>query len=489
MVEANGREYRIWIQADTGYDIGITASKPITANARTSLTWSSSAALCDVTAARGLCQGRIAMTPSGPKVADPFGSLDGVKAAADRTVTVNGWAIDPDTNDPIAVHVYLDGAYAAAVSANQSRPDVGSAVPGYGDLHGYRTVLSGVTPGAHQVCTYAINVGPYGTTNPQLGCASVTVPGDPFGNLESATPVPAGARVTGWAIDPDTSAPLDVHVYVDGTWAGAVTASAQRGDIAAVYPWAGAAHGYDTVVPSAGGSHQVCAYGINVGPTGTQNVKLGCATVVVDGSPLGSLDAAVATAGGVSVRGWAFDPDTSAATVQVRIDGGAPVAVPTTVTRSDVGAVFPGRGDSHGFEALVPAAPGTRQVCASVPNEGSTGTTLSLGCRTITVLGGVPFGNVDAVTRGAGTARIEGWSIDPDITGPVQVHVYVNGAWAGAASADALRSDVGFAYPGYGIGHGIDLTVAVPAGTADVCVYAIDVVSARANPLLGCRRV
>ena len=115
-----------------------------------------------------------------------------------------------------------------------------------------------------------------------------------------------------------------MHVYVDGTWAGAVTASAPRGDIAAVYPWAGAAHGYDTVVPSAGGSHQVCAYGINVGPTGTQNVKLGCATVVVDGSPLGSLDAAVATAGGVSVRGWAFDPDTSAATVQVRIDGGAP---------------------------------------------------------------------------------------------------------------------------------------------------------------------
>ena len=101
----------------------------------------------------------------------------------------------------------------------------------------------------------------------------------------------------------------------------------------------------------------------------------------------------------------------------------------------------------------------------------------------------MPFGNVDAVTRGAGTARIEGWSIDPDTIGPVQVHVYVNGTWAGSANADALRSDVGFAYPGYGIAHGIDLTVAVPVGAADVCVYAIDVVSARANPLLGCRRV
>ena len=67
--------------------------------------------------------------------------------------------------------------------------------------------------------------------------------------------------------------------------------------------------------------------------------------------------------------------------------------------------------------------------------------------------------------------------------------MYVNGGWAGATTADALRADVGAVYPVYGNGHGIDVTVGVPAGPADVCVYAIDAVPGRPNPLLGCRRV
>ena len=310
VVESGGKEFRVWISADTGYDIGITASKPITANARTAVVWQRTATLCDVTAGRGACTGRIAQTPSGPRMADPFGSLDSVVPSPDRRITASGWAIDPDTNDPLDVHVYIDGAFATVVRADQSRPDVAAVVPGYGDAHGYSAVVAGVTPGVHQVCTYAINAGPYGTTNPQLGCASVTVPGDPFGSMESAVATPGGARVVGWAIDPDTTAPVAVHVYVDGQWAGATSAAVARPDVATVYPWAGAGHGYDVTLPTAGGSHQVCTYAINTGATGTQNPRLGCATVVVDGSPLGSFDAAVATAGGVEVGGWAFDPDT-----------------------------------------------------------------------------------------------------------------------------------------------------------------------------------
>ena len=36
----NGREYRHWLIVDTGYDLEISASKPLTANARNSLVWS-----------------------------------------------------------------------------------------------------------------------------------------------------------------------------------------------------------------------------------------------------------------------------------------------------------------------------------------------------------------------------------------------------------------------------------------------------------------
>ena len=330
VVEANGREYRIWLPADTGYDIGITASKPITANARTSLTWSSSAALCDVTAARGLCQGRIAVTPSGPKVADPFGSLDGATAAADRTVTRPRVGHRPrhqrpDRRPRLPRRQLRRGRDARTRPA----PTWPLPCPATATCHGYRSVLSGVTPGAHQVCSYAINVGPYGTTNPQLGCVPVTVTGNPFGNLESASRGAGGpghrmghrprhlrparrARLRRRHLWPAPSPPPPA-----GRHRGACTRGPEPPT--ATTP----------SCPSAGGSHQVCAYGINVGPTGTQNVKLGCATVVVNGSPLGSLDAVGGDRRGVSVSGWAFDPDTSAATVQVRIDGGAPVAVPT----------------------------------------------------------------------------------------------------------------------------------------------------------------
>ena len=52
---ANGKEYRVWLRDDTGYGVTVNANKPVTANARTSLTWIQGDALCDLTANRGLC--------------------------------------------------------------------------------------------------------------------------------------------------------------------------------------------------------------------------------------------------------------------------------------------------------------------------------------------------------------------------------------------------------------------------------------------------
>lgn len=55
--DAGGREYRYWLRADTGYSQTIEADKPITANARTSLTWRNLDNLCDNTMNRGACGG------------------------------------------------------------------------------------------------------------------------------------------------------------------------------------------------------------------------------------------------------------------------------------------------------------------------------------------------------------------------------------------------------------------------------------------------
>ena len=56
-------------------------------------------------------------------------------------------------------------------------------------------------------------------------------PHDPFGNVERVIPVPGGVRLVGWAIDPDTSAPLYLWVTVDdaGGTVQAMNHLAERG--------------------------------------------------------------------------------------------------------------------------------------------------------------------------------------------------------------------------------------------------------------------
>ena len=69
---ANGREYRTWLATDTGYDATVTASKPVTSNARTSLTWQlDGPALCDATAGIGACGGWAAWSSLAPESSAP----------------------------------------------------------------------------------------------------------------------------------------------------------------------------------------------------------------------------------------------------------------------------------------------------------------------------------------------------------------------------------------------------------------------------------
>ena len=218
---------------------------------------------------------RSVTVPTGP----PFGSLDVVTTGV-GSVTVRGWAIDPDTISPITVHVYVDGG-AVALMANGNRPDVGQAYPSYGSNHGYSATL-GAAGGTHTVCVYGINVG--GGTNTQLGCRSVAVPsGSPFGSLDSVQRNLDGSiSVSGWSIDPDTTTSINVLAYVAA--AGypltgvQATANLSRPDVGAAFPQYGAAHGYTTTVGSFTPSGvSVCVYGVNVG-LGSTSV-LGCRVV------------------------------------------------------------------------------------------------------------------------------------------------------------------------------------------------------------------
>ena len=88
--------------------------------------------------ARAYADGPLRMTtsPSPLYGVNPFGSLDAVTAKVGNAA-IRGWAIDPNTANPIDVHVYVDGKPFQVLTADDNRPDIGTRYPGYGADHGY----------------------------------------------------------------------------------------------------------------------------------------------------------------------------------------------------------------------------------------------------------------------------------------------------------------------------------------------------------------
>jgi SpoIID/LytB domain protein len=308
----------------------------------------------------------------------PGGSVDGIAVQPGGATTVYGWALDPNTNDAIAVHVYVDGVFTAARDAGDPRSDIAAAYPGYGSGHGFNIPVT-LTPGPHSICTYVLNVGP--GQNQLLGCRFVTVPtGNPVGVIDTIGVGPDGAlALAGWAFDPDSAAPISVHVYVDGAFAGAATADGARPDIATAFPGYGAAHGYSIGLTTTPGVHSVCLYGINVGAG--VNSLLTCRTLTVPtGSPTGTIDTATLTNGSLRVAGWAIDPDTAESiAVHVYADGRVVGGVLASRPRADVAAVLPGYGSDHGFDVTFAAPASTQQVCVYGINVGA-GTNSLIRC-------------------------------------------------------------------------------------------------------------
>ena len=323
---------------------------------------------------------------------EPVGSLDSVGNATDAIV-VRGWALNPYATAAISVHVYVDGRWGAATTADLSRPDVGTAF-GLGDDHGFAlTIPAGSGP--HSVCAYAID--PNGGANPLLCCRTVTVMNRaPIGAIDGVETSSGAITVRGWALDPDTTAQIVVNFYVDG-YSGRIagglgggidpnattTASLWRSDVGVAYGL-GNNHGYDLIMAARAGVHKVCAYGIDAND-GT-NLLLACRTVTVTNrAPIGTVDDVETSDGAISVRGWALDPDdpTDFLTVAFYVDGNWGGDIGAYLSRPDVGAAL-GMGANHGYIKIIPASAGSHTVCAyGIDSVGGSNPLLS--CRTVTV--------------------------------------------------------------------------------------------------------
>jgi hypothetical protein len=320
---------------------------------------------------------RTISTPTG----SPFGNLESASLAPDRSLTLTGWTVDPDTPNPTSVHVYVNGAWGGAYAADSSRADVALAYAGYGSAHGFRVSMR-LPVGTSNVCVYTINVGV--GDNKLISCATVsTASGPPIGNIDSVATSVGAASISGWAIDPDTPDAVAIHAYVDGRWGGAFLATATRNDVAGAYPGYGASHGFVVPLQMNGGAHEVCLYAINVG-TG-YNESVGCRTVrVPGGSPIGNIDSVTIANGLMTISGWALDPDTSRGiSVHAYISGQWAGAYSAVAPRSDVGNAYPGYGPEHGYQFSIGVPTTAAQLCLYGINVG-VGYNEEIGCRTVT---------------------------------------------------------------------------------------------------------
>ena len=413
---------------------------------------------------------------------DPFGVIDTARTVGPGRIEVSGWAIDPNGVTPTQVVARVNGVD-TVVTANQDRPDLGNP-GGLGNLHGYTTTVQVPTGGNVQVCMGAANsIGPGSSVS--LGCRNVVMPGgSPIGVIDSASNGVGSISVTGWVVDPDTAAAIDVHVYVDGIGRLAIRADGTRTDVAAGFPGYGPTRGYSGSVSIGGGAHTVCVYGINVG-VGNHSL-LGCRVVqVAGGSPFGALDTVTFENGSLRVTGWAVDPETvSSIPVHVYVQGQG-YALTANGNRPDIAGGLPAYGAAHGFDNLLPAPEGRQTVCAYAINVGAGNHSL-LGCREVVIPMGSPIGHIDGASITNGSVSINGWAIDPNTASPDVVHIYVNGVGF-EVIANQNRPDLGNPW-GLGSAHGWSFaTPRIGNGVQRVCVHALNIAGPGSHQLLGCR--
>jgi hypothetical protein len=287
-------------------------------------------------------------------------------------IHLTGWAADPDTSAAINVRITADGATLGTTTAQSSgvRAD-------HSFVKTYRLPdADHLAPGRHRVCAIGINAGAYGE-NREVACQTISLNYNPRAAIDSVTQDSPGALVTGWATDPDTTAPVDVRISGDGTRLAVVRASRSGATHSG--------HRFSAVVPLTNGAHTVCVVAVNV-DFGSGNSAPACSTVNLNFDPYGTFESVARAAGSTNIvaTGWTIDPDTTAPiSVRVTVDGQPAGSGPANIRRTDVAAKHPGAGVDHGFAVSVPADSGEHKVCVVAVNVLGGNHNRSLGCRTM----------------------------------------------------------------------------------------------------------
>ncbi|MDT4912541.1 MAG: hypothetical protein QOC66_1669 [Pseudonocardiales bacterium] len=317
------------------------------------------------------------------------------------------------------------------------------------------------------------------------GADAAAVPGSPVGVAEHMYSRPGGVRLIGWAVDPNTSAPISVDVTVDGLKIGSEIADDARSDVAQKYPSAGPNHGFDTLMPISEGTHTICVTARNVGAGA--NTKLRCSTYLFDYGPLGTTEHIRAQSGHVVISGWTFDADQPTAPVTVSIVVDQTITrVVASAPRPDIATTYPSAGPNHGYAKTLALSQGKHTICVRGTSIGF-GADNTFRCITFT-LNDSPKLGINVIGQQSGALRVSGWSFDPDSpTAPVTVAIKVDGT-THSVLADLTRTDVAKVFPSAGAAHGFDRSYQLSEATHTVCVTAHNV-SYGSNTSAACRTV
>ncbi len=409
-----------------------------------------------------------------PRVVDtpPIGSWDQT-VAADGTLTVSGWAYDPDARGPATVAILTPRGFAVA-RTGLPRPDV-TVAPNTG----FRITVDGFAPGQSAACVGVANAGPKGGSV-GFGCRWFTMVDTlPVGAVDAIRVERDRIRVQGWGAVPGSAEIVEARLAVGGQLT-AVSAAGPRPDLVAA-GFVGAAHGYDLISgPLPSGTYPVC---VAVGRAGSPDGRMLHCRFVTLSPPFGVIDAVTPSPSTITVSGWNVDRDAPFEALSTRItvdrlddiSDAHIVTMAASGSRPDVAAAFgvgAERGFAHTFTGLLP---GSYQVCVSAAEAG-TGPVALLGCRTVSVPSVSPVGNIDVVTTPtANSVRVVGWMFDPETTASIPVTVRAGGV-SQTVPASLPRPDVAAVHPLAGSAHGFDVTLTgVGTGVHEVCVAATGV--------------
>lgn len=224
------------------------------------------------------------------------GALDSVTPEGDGQVRVAGWALDHKTSNRINVTVTVDGVEVDTGLAGVAHPGLDDAY-GRGDLHGFDRLVA-VPDGAQEVCVIGRDswaaIG-----DAVIGCRSLVPEPEIVGGLDplevvgSTTGGDPILRVSGWALDTSSDAPIDVYLTTDGHEYGTLTADLDYPGLDDSFG-RGDAHGFRAII-SSGRDTEFCAL-VRATDPDEQDTVLGCqssssvAWPADDGRPFGYIE-------------------------------------------------------------------------------------------------------------------------------------------------------------------------------------------------------